>query len=243
MDKPRISDPIPTDFQQSWHERLLSMPFWEYLIENRGPVIAIAIAAASLFVGIGIYLSKHQTSSIAQMFKAQHLAKVLKSTDNPSADKKEALGKLEEIVVINPTAAAAFSGTVAQEELIQNIEPPTIACFETALNLLQSNNLSIQSDIDKISLLYAKGEKEGVLVEIDALLQHIEKLGTPCPVPNAYAYVLLQKATILKELHRSTNATIEEFERTLVLFPELNTTFERICTSNVTELVSFLRDS
>ena len=243
MDKPKASDPAPIEFSLPWRERILSLPFWEYLIENKGAVIAVSLTVVSLFVGLGIYLSKHQTSSTAQMFKAQHLANVLESTDNPSVDKKETLSKLKEIVSIQPGAAAAFSGTVAQEDLIQKVEPPTVFCFEAAARELQNNDLAVQAHISKLSLLYAEGKKEEVLVELDSLLQDIEKSKTSHLIPNAYAYLLLQKATILKELHRSPNTTIDEFEQTLLVYPEVHANFEKTFTGNVKELISFLRDS
>jgi hypothetical protein len=241
MEKPKAPDTLPEQFQLSWRERILSLPFWEYAIENKGIVAAISLVIVSSFVGLGIYLSKHQASSIAQMFKAQHLAKELKSIDNPSADKKETLTKLEEIVSVQPDASA-FAGTVAQEQLIQKVEPPTLYCFETARTELQNNGLAIQGCIDKLSLLYAQGKKEEVLVELDSVLQQIEKSETSCQAPNAYAYLLLQKATILKELHRSPNTTIDEFELTLSTYPEVNANFERTCAGNVKELISFLRE-
>jgi hypothetical protein len=215
MIEPQQHPPIPpVQFRPQWHERLVHWSGWEQLAEHRRPVIAAIVLILVLLWLMGWWVARSSTSSVASTLRAEALVQRLQAPEStpksPEITVEDAKKRLETLVPTGSSISARFSGVLAEEEVLQRVQPITVDRFTVAIQNLQQASLPIDASLTQATELTKEGKIDSALQTLNSV---VEDTKTQFFVARAYA--LLQKAVLLREQHVSNGEVIDELQTLL----------------------------
>jgi hypothetical protein len=193
--------PLPLLFS-----RIADWSGWEYLYEERRKVSAIIILGICIFLGIGWFISKKQTSSLGMLLQAEN---VVSTITNPTVKLAPEAIEKDSDKLFNLTSSAAvssrFCGILAQEDILMHSHELKASFFDTTSKQLDKQGFPLLSQLAQTTLTQGTGSKEEALQKIDSLLPQSR-------LPWLTLYLLTQKAYLLKELGKPNEEVIEELK-------------------------------
>lgn len=202
----------PVELRPHWHDRLIHWSGWEQLSERRRPVLGALILILLCVWMIVWWVGRRSTTSVASALRAEALVQRLRSPketpDLPSMTVKEERERLEALVPVKSALSPRFSGVLAEEEVVQRVQPITKDRFIVAIQNLRQASLPVDAAVTEATELTKEGKTVDALQTLDTVTQE-----TAFPVVRAYA--LLQKAVLLRDQHVSNGEVIDELQTLL----------------------------
>ena len=221
-----------------WHERLIHWSGWERLAEYRRSVFIIAILALACVWLIGWWVAKRSTTSVASAIRAEAFVERLRSPGNaaeaPAMTIEEARKRLEALIPPYSALGVRFSGILAEEEVLERVQPITEARFATAVRNLREASLPTDVAVTEATKLTKEGKTE------DAL-QALSKIIDEPSFPLARAYALVQKALLLHDQRSSNEEVVDEFQAFLRSNAAVREAVDQWVSNRNDQLLSVLR--
>ena len=241
MIEPQQPPPIPpVQFRPQWHERLVHWSGWEQLAEHRRPVIAAIVLILVFLWLMGWWVAHSSTSSVASALRAEALVQRLQAPESnpksPEITVEEAKRRLEALVPTGSSLSARFSGVLAEEEVLQRVQPITVDRFTVAIQNLQHASLPIDASLTQATELTKEGKTDSALQTLSSVLEH-----TKTPFFVARAYALVQKAALLRDQHVSNGEVIDELQALLASNSNVGEATDRWFSGKTDQVLSALR--
>jgi hypothetical protein len=210
------------------------------MVEYRAQLIGGTLCLFVLVILSGWWYSRRESSSVASTIRAEAIVQRLRqskaSPETADISVQQGLQRLEELTPQGTSLFTRFSGVVAEEEVLQNVQPLSKDRFDIASKNLEQADLPIDSSITSATFLSRSGNVDEALRLLD---QTIEKSGDRFPM--AHAYALLQKAELLREQNKTNTAEIDELTRYMSSHPELEASFDHVFSGKAHSAIAFLK--
>ena len=224
----------------NWHERWLHWSGWEQIVEYRWQLIGSTVCLVALVWLLGWWFARTESSSVAQTLRAEAIVQRLRNPEStPEVSEisvQQDLERLKELCPLKTPLGTRFSGVIAEEEVLQNVQPISEERFSIASKNLEQASLSLESSLVLATQLSEEGKIDEALRTLD---DTISKSGDD--FPQAHAYALLQKAALLREQKKANSEVIEEVERFISSHPDVEATFDHVFSGKAREVLAFLK--
>ena len=224
------SQKLPEAHFPGWYERILLWSGWESLVEYRRQLLGVVLCLALFIFCIGWWFAKNESSSIGSTLRAEAIVQRLQSPESTPETSKTAadidLQRLNELASKGSSLSSRFSGVIAEEDLIQHVEPLSSERFAIASKNLTLATLDLHSELVESTLFSQQGRIDDALRVLDNVIaKSLTQESTPL-FPELHAYALLQKATLLCEQKKSNSAVVDELQQFLDSHPSVETSFD-----------------
>jgi hypothetical protein len=210
------------------------------MVEYRWQLIGSAFCLVALIWLIGWWFARSESSSVVQVLRAEAIVQRLK---NPEASPGTAgisveqdLKRLQDLAKNGTPLASRFSGVIAEEEVVQHVQPISEQRFSVASENLDYAHLPLDASLVQATLLFQAGKLDEALKAIDSILEKSVET-----FPEVHAYALLQKATILRKQNIPNSAVITELEAFLSTHNDVDSSFDHIFSGKIHTVLSFLK--
>ena len=236
----QVSPKIPSEPPLNWHDRILNWSGWEQMAEYRWQLIGAAVSLVAVVWLLGWWFARSESSSVANNIRADLIVQRLRNPGSSAASSEvsvqQDLQRLEDLCPKGTPLATRFSGVIAEEQILQNVHPLSNQRFSTASESLAESNLPFDSAIVLATKLTEEGKNEEALRIID---DTIAKTGAD--FPEAHAYALLQKITLLRGLKKANAEVIEDLQQFLASHPDVQSSFDLIFSGKAQDILAFLK--
>lgn len=230
----------PKELEPHWHERLLNWSGWEKMAEYRAQFIGAALSLVVIVILIGLWYSRSESSSVANTLRAEaivHRLRLEEVAPEKSENSTETdLTRLKELSPPRSALFSRFSGVVAEEEVLQHVQPLSKSRFDMASLTLCNASLPLFSSLTTETYLSHEGKGDDALRLLD---ETIDKTKEQYPIVHMYA--LLQKAVLLREQQKANASVIDEVLQFAVSHVDANASLDRVFAGKVHEALDLLR--